>query len=455
MSHVERWTGGLVAAVALAGAGVITRSPTLLVGAAIPVVYVVSGWLTTVELSPAELRVEREMERSSVFPGDRVAVTLRVTNVGDRPLADLRVADGVPEEVAVVEGSPRGGCSLQPGETATFEYVAAARRGTHEFDPVRVRARSLTATDVETVAVTPDGEGALTCRPDLEEVPLQRRTQQFAGTVRTETGGSGVEFHSTREYRPGDPVSRIDWRRLAKTGDLTTVNYREHRSARVVLAVDAREPCHVAPDAGTPTGAAMSAYGATLALEALLGAGHAVGAAAFGVTDRTRSGGPAWIRPGSGDELRLRTEELFETAAEPPHRRAPRDYAAPGPRQRRPARGSDPTHGPRGTAPRATDGGDDPVRTLCGRLSPEAQVLLFTPALDEFPERAVRRITAYGHQVTVVSPDVTGDDSTGARLSRVERAIRLERLREAGARVVDWQRDRPLAIALAKALEGI
>lgn len=487
VTHVrlDRWSGGLAAAVVLAAFGIVDGSPVLFVAAAVPVVYVLYGSLDRVALDPESLSVDREMERESAFPGDRIDVRVRITNDGDRPLADLRVVDGVPGDLSVVDGHPREALTLRPGETATVEYTVVARRGDHGFGPVRIRARSTSGTDVVTVDATAEGASTLTCRPDIDGVPLARQTQQFAGSIGTDSGGTGVEFHSTREYRRGDPVSRIDWRRLAKSGDLTTIDYREHRSARVVVAVDARDPCYVAPEPGAPTGAAMCSYGARRVFDVLRAAGHEVGAAGFGLPDRMGTVGPAWVRPGGDDETRLRAHDLFEAAAETP------DHLIDGPDRRprgvppRPEGPRDPTRDRRPDADRAdvaaTDGGPphgdgpmrpvdgegaggdtdgdadpgDPIDSLCERLSAETQVLLFTPALDRFPEDVVRRVRAHGHRITVVSPDVTSDDSTGGRLHDVERSILLEDLRAAEARVIDWERDRPLALTLASVLEGI
>jgi hypothetical protein len=82
-------------------------------------------------------------------------------------------------------------------------------------------------------------------------------------------------------------------------------------------------------------------------------------------------------------------------------------------------------------------------------------LLLFTPALDRFPVEATRTVLAYGHRVTVVSPDVTTGTSTGGRLRAVERDLALDELRAAGGTVVDWDRDRPLALAISSVLEEL
>lgn len=523
--HVDRWSGGLAGAIVIAVAGLLAGSTVLIVAAAIPVVYVVYGAVDSVDVDPSTVSVERELGRESAFPGDRVGVTVRVTNEGKTALSDVRVADQVPREVSVVDGRDRRALSLRPGETGTLEYTVVARRGEHEFGPVGIRLRSTSGTDVLTLEVVPEGSTQLTCRPDLEFVPLDRRTRQFVGTVATDTAGPGVEFHSTREYRAGDPVSRIDWRRLAKSGDLTTVNYREHRSARVVVAVDARDPCYVAPVEGAPTGAAICGYGARRVFDVLRGAGHEVGAAGFGLRNGGNSG-PAWVEPGTGEETRIRSYDVFDTATETPRHLQPgriprgqfasethggprsgrnppggspsvaRDGGPPGSKSARrgeaSARWDDPPgrnrggnrdsdrghHGPRErrdrsgrasrrgrrdrrgpnsttTTPSRGSSDGDGIDSLFGRFSPETQLVLLTPALEEYPVSVVRTAIAYGHRVTVISPDVTTAESTGGRLQNVERQLVLEEMRGAGARVVDWDRERPLALTLASLVEGI
>ena len=61
------------------------------------------------------------------------------------------------------------------------------------------------------------------------------QTTQYAGDVSTETGGSGLEFFSVRDYRPGDPMKWVDWNKLSKTGELATINYRKEQTATVTL----------------------------------------------------------------------------------------------------------------------------------------------------------------------------------------------------------------------------
>ncbi|MFB6143134.1 MAG: DUF58 domain-containing protein [Halorientalis sp.] len=433
--RVRRYDAGLAAAAFLVGAGVFLARPALLAAAAVPLAYVAYDALSTLPEADG-LVVERTVSPGSPDPGERVRVSLAVTNGGESTLADLRVVDGVPEGLAVVAGSPRAALALAPGDTEHVTYELVATRGEWAFDAPAVRQRSLSATRVRTHRVEATGDDGFTCQYLLEDAPLRDRTIQYSGPLATDAGGEGNEFHATRAYRPGDPVSRIDWRRLARTGDLGTIEFRDQRAANVVLVVDARPPSRVAADAGFPTGSDLAGYAATRGFEALVDAGHPVGVTALGLGDAylgDQFPGPLpWVDPGLAEGTLLRAEAVFGAVA---------DAEA----------GESPT-GPAGTV--TPDGGDE-TAALVDLLPAGAQVILFSPAVDEGATATVRTLRNEGHAVTVVSPDVTGQRSLGQRIARMERHYRLRRAIEAGAVVVDWDTADPLEVALATALEGL
>ncbi|WP_251341665.1 DUF58 domain-containing protein [Haloplanus halophilus] len=425
--RVHRYRGLVAATVGLVAAGVATGTGTLLLAGLIPLAFVAQGALSTLSPLDGRVRVEREVRPETPLPGQPVEVRLRVTNVGESAMPDLRVADGVPEELAVSEGDARAGGALRSGETLTAAYTLTANRGSYAFDPVTLRAASVSGTAVTETTVEAEGVEAFDCRVAVEDVPLRRRTSAFAGARSSDTGGVGVEFYATRDYRAGDPASRIDWRRYAKTGELSTVEYREQRAARVAVLIDGREPAHVAAGDARPTGATLSAYAATLAVSVLRDAGHHVGVGALGTAHPITGDRPAWV-PADADGF-------------PTHAAAVCNAAATGTDDAVPA-----------TAALA-DGGGGGLERLLGRLPATAQVLLCTPAVDDGVAAAVESIRVRGHETTVLSPDVTGE-SVGGRVVALERGLRLDRLRRLGATVVDWDRDERLPAALARTLRA-
>ena len=426
VERVDRWNAGLLCATALAGAGVVMRSPVVVAAAVVPVAYVVFG--AVARLPPADaLHVERSASDRSPEPGERVTVRLTVWNDGERTLTDVRVVDGVPERLAVVEGSPRAALALRPGGEATVEYDLVARRGEHEFtDPV-ARTRTLTATRRRTERIPATGASDLDCLVAVGEAPLRDETTRQVGDLATDSPGAGLEFYATREYRSDDPLNRVDWRRFARTGDLTTVQFREQHAARVVVVVDVRDSARVTPHPGHPDGAELCAYVAARTYESLRDAGHHVGLTALGVdasaVEATLPGDDdlPWVPAGRGPETTIRAEAVLDTA-----------------------------HGDGGRAALADDGARLAER-LARRLDGDAQVVLSTPAVDDGLVPLVRRLAVAGHETTVVSPDPTGNGDGGS-LAAVRRTVRLARARKTGATVVDWDPTDPLWTALATAL---
>lgn len=420
MRHrVARWNGGVVAAVVLAAVGVGTGTGALFVAAAVPLAYVAYGAFATVPAVEETVAVTRAVEPTTVPPSQPVEVTLTVRNDGDSVLPDVRVVDRVPDPLRVLDGTPRGAATLRPGESLTVTYRVLAKRGAFTFDPPRVRCRSLAANAVATADVGPAGDDRLTCRLDADVPPLAEQGRGYAGQLSTDRPGEGVEFHSTREYVPGDPTARIDWRHYAKRDDLATVNYREHRAVDVVLVVDARPPARVVAGPGHPSGVELAAYAATRALAELSGAGHDVGVALLGVADEV------WLPPDSGHQHRARARDVIRRAA---------DAADADDR------------------PAGTDAPSTVARRLVDRVAPDTQVLLFSPLLDDEPVEALEVWGATGLARGAVVPDVLATNTVSGQLVGVRRRERLVRCQRAGARVVDWQRGTPLLLALDHAL---
>jgi uncharacterized protein (DUF58 family) len=90
------------------------------------------------------------------------------------------------------------------------------------------------------------------------------------------------------------------------------------------------------------------------------------------------------------------------------------------------------------------------LKWLRKRLPAASQVIFVAPLCDDFGPGIARRLDAEGHLVTVVSPDPTATGTAGQRLARTQRTHRVSRLREAGIRVVDWDTDESLGVALAR-----
>ncbi|WP_026190169.1 DUF58 domain-containing protein [Halomicrobium katesii] len=437
--RVRRWGVPLAGTVTLLSVGLLAAEPALFAGAAIPLASVLVGSLSRVP-SGATLDADRTVAAAAPTPGDPVDVTLTVENTGRRTLTDVRIVDGVPAELTVVSGSPRACRSLRPGESTTVEYAVRSKRGTYAFEDPVVRIRPLAATEIATATVAATGDTALTCANVVAEAPLADATLPRAGTLPTDSGGSGLEFHATRDYQSGDPVSRIDWRRLAKTGELTTVEYREEQAVRTVLVVDARPPTRVTPEAGYPTGAELSAYAAERLLDALSRSSVVASVTAVGLADEDLVGGLgpdglAWTDPDGGVES-PQASRLFDGVQSA----AARDSVAPD---------GGATHEEGEPASERTT---PDVETLLARLPPTAQVVVFSPLLDDWPTELITSLRARSYPTTVVSPDVTRGEGAAETVVALERRLRLQSVELTGATLIDWDLDEPIDIAMRASL---
>ncbi|SDR08086.1 DUF58 domain-containing protein [Natronobacterium texcoconense] len=423
------WTGIGVVALTAVGIGAIAESPAVVLAGVVGVGY--AGFARAFDPPTLDLSLERELSETHPEPGDEVDVTVTITNDGGGFVPDLRIVDGVPSGMVVTEGASRLGTALRPGESTTLEYTVTVQRGSHEFDPALVIARDLSRSTEREFFLGSEREAETTvvCEPELRpiatSVPIRATATSFAGRLTTADGGSGTTFHSVREYRPSDPLSRIDWNRRAKTGELTTVEFHEERSARVIVLVDARKAAYVAPTADGTHAVDRSITAAGRIGATLLEDGHSVGLAGIGPVgsgkQRRSSDEACWLAPASGRHHELQFRELLATH--------PQFDAAPPERE----------------VPWLTQ-----LRTLRRRLSAETGIVLLSPLCDGGSADVARRLEARGHPVTVVSPDPTADETAGQRLAQVARRVRRFDLERAGVRVVDWPDDESIDETFAR-----
>ena len=415
--QTARWYGvGMLALLGLS-VGVITGTAGPLLASGFGLVFAGYGALTSPP--PVQVTVDRTIEELSPEPGDVVRVTVTVTNDAERTMPDVRLVDGVPSRLGVAAGTPRHGAVLRPGESTTFSYAVRAERGDFRFDGLTVLARDVSGA-TERAAVVGE-RSSLRCVPrlptDPPSFPVRPKTSQYTGRFPSDAGGPGVEFHATREYRPGDPLSRVDWNRTARTGELTTVQFRVERTVRVALVFDTRRSAHLAPSSHESSAVERAVDGGATAYAALTGAGHDVGIGAIAPVD-------CWLPPGSGDQHRVEARSLLAT------------HSALSP-----------------TPPGSDTNIYQATQRLKGRLTADAQVVVFSPLHDDLIMDTVVRLDAHGYAATVVSPDATARDTTGHTVARIDRRLRVADLRSRGIPVIDGQPDEDLGHAIARTQE--
>ena len=82
-------------------------------------------------------------------------------------------------------------------------------------------------------------ESSVAIAPDTAQSARGRPRGNPTGARSRRTVGAGSELHQLREYAPGDPLSRIDWKATARSRQLVTREFSEDQHLDILIAVDA------------------------------------------------------------------------------------------------------------------------------------------------------------------------------------------------------------------------
>ncbi|MDJ1434141.1 DUF58 domain-containing protein [Halostagnicola sp. A-GB9-2] len=408
-----RWNVALATAMLASATGVLFEEPVLLLSSIPPLVL--AGYSRATAAPDPEIELERSLSETAPDHGQEVDVTVTVRNASERALFDVRIIDGVAPMLPVLKGSARHAATLGPRRETSFSYTVVVTRGVHRFEPASVVCRDPSAsTAVETTA---RAKTELACHTPVRTLPFPRSPRRTGGTD-TSPGESGIEFSQVRTYRPGDPPGRIDWNRYARDRELTTVTFHEDRLRTVVLCLDARACCYRSAGPDEPHAVFYERAAARELLEAVSGTNGRIGLGILGPNT-------TWLPPRNGGH---HAETLRRTLADPD--------ALP----------LTPPEGVRGES----GGGNEHASVLRSRLERGTDVVYVSPLLDRESIETARTMRGSGHQVTVLSPDVTATGSFGRLMARLERENRIDALRRSDVTVVDWDPETPLEAAIQR-----
>jgi uncharacterized protein (DUF58 family) len=229
---------GRTALAALAGALLVLAFRT--VGALLAVNLLLAAAVVAdlvLAASVRRLRITRSGD-TRVLLGETATVTVTVRNPGRRPLrATARAAwppsaHAVPGRAALrVPGRGQGSVTstLTPDRRGDKLSAAVIIRS---YGPLGLAARQHRHAVTWSVRVLPPFRS----RRHLGEKLAQLR--QLEGQHRSLLRGPGTEFDSLREYVQGDDVRSIDWRAVARRGDVMVRTWRPERDRRILVVLD-------------------------------------------------------------------------------------------------------------------------------------------------------------------------------------------------------------------------
>ncbi len=175
--------------------------------------------------------------------GRPTAVHYRLTN-RKRFCPSLAVRVHEARWLGQLRADPHGYClHLGPGETVTLmSHLLPARRGIVELREIRIASsfpfgflnRSRRTPAPHRIVVYPR-IGLLN-----RQIALRCRETTTTGPMTSEVRGGNDEFYGLREYRLGDNVKAIHWRRTARTGELMIRELTSDAPPQLVLVLNLR-----------------------------------------------------------------------------------------------------------------------------------------------------------------------------------------------------------------------
>jgi len=395
-------------------AGLLVQQKGVLILSLPLLVYAAALIVSDARLKTPRISVARNLETNRLHEQEEVEIELVVRHDS---IEDVRVSltDDIGTRMDVVDGERHIVGVVPPREEARTTYTVGAERGHHEqrfvrgslWAPWGLAVRDIRLQDHTRLSALPEIEPV----GDIEIRP--RRTHAFAGSIRTDRSGSGLEIHGCREYVLGDDIRKINWRASARREELIVNLFEQEKMTDVNLIVDARAHMHVR--VGKISTFDVVLRGAAGVASHFLQRGNRVGLLVYGDSIN-------WTYPASG---RLQMESILHSLAD----------ARPSSRE---------VFGK--------------LRQIPTQLfSTGSQLILFSALETSEDAEVPEQLVARGYSVMLVHPDTTllqlarlGEDpipALAARTLRLESEASLGRMAKAGVHIVDWDVREPLAVA--------
>ncbi len=236
--------------------GVVARQGALVLFAAALLAfdYVASRWT---KWNMASLTYRQRLSRRQVWPGETIILTFEIENRGFVPVSLLEtyveisdvlgVSGGIFKTVSSLSGTfIHNVFRLRFWERLRRHYrIICPRRGKYLFGPTEVVVTDPFGFVTNRKAITETT--SLLVYPklyDLEELDIRPRALMGDWGIKSFIHEDPLRFVGTREYRPGDPLNRINWKATAKAGQHMVHVYEPSANLNVqfILNLTTNEP---------------------------------------------------------------------------------------------------------------------------------------------------------------------------------------------------------------------
>lgn len=229
------------------------------VPAAVGVLVLLTGICAVLwsRLSLERVSYERRWSVQRAFVGEQLEVRFTLRNRKALPMPWFEVREVMPDALP-----PTGGRSLNPAWDGAYylshstslafyervswrEQFTCMTRGYYQVGPTRLRSGDLFGLfPRETEYGGQDAISVLPRRLDLGDLALP-----FLRPFGSAKGGNRIfedqsRMAGVRDYRPGDPLKRIDWKATARRGALQARLYDPSATATLIIALNADTFAH-------------------------------------------------------------------------------------------------------------------------------------------------------------------------------------------------------------------
>ncbi|MEK8129164.1 DUF58 domain-containing protein [Paenibacillus filicis] len=203
------------------------------------------------------LEYTRHFSRSIVYAGDRIEMVERIVNRKLLPLPWLRLESLIAQGLVFDSQTNldiRSGelfqnhislFSLRPYRQITRRHqVLCAKRGLYRLDSATMTTGDPLGLNVGSIRFALKAELLVyPCPAELEELPLPVRSWLGELPVRRWVAEDPFLTSGVRGYRPGDPLSAVNWKATARTGELQVhrKDYTADHRLMIVLNLDVSE----------------------------------------------------------------------------------------------------------------------------------------------------------------------------------------------------------------------
>lgn len=229
----------VIAVGALTGGNPDTGNMLLLLFGMMAGPFVLNGWVVVAMLARVKIVRDHPMTAQA---GSFFSVEITLQNekrfLSSRlvEVRDVIIGNRIREEPSVTF------VRVGPKEERVGHYeLCIAKRGLYQFGPIRISSRF--PLGIGERGYTIPGLSELLVHPAIGKLlpGWKRRERELAESATRANARQGIfddEFHSIREYRPGDSSRAIHWRSSARHGQVMVKEHQERREADVIVLLD-------------------------------------------------------------------------------------------------------------------------------------------------------------------------------------------------------------------------